>query len=214
MLFNSNSPLVSSHVNVNDGQKLRLLLYVVLTFISFALYWPVRLYPFINYDDNFYVTENATVRKGLTVDGVALAFRGGHASNWHPVTTISHLIDCQLFGVRAGPPHLENVLLHASSVVLLFLVLNGMTQRLWLSATVAALFAWHPSRVEPVTWISERKDVLSTFFFMLTLLACLCEVCRVEIRSKSEIRMPRRRSVTDGAHVRMEPHSSFVIPFS
>src|SRR4051794_29816679 len=94
----------------NYGRLKKLALCVGLAVFTVAIYWPVRHFPFINYDDNFYVTENAIVQKGLTVEGLKLALRGVHASNWHPVTTVSHLIDCQLFGLNAGPPHLENVL--------------------------------------------------------------------------------------------------------
>ncbi|HMG03856.1 MAG TPA: tetratricopeptide repeat protein [Chthoniobacterales bacterium] len=126
-------------------------------------------YDFVNYDDPSYVYENPNVSKGLTVGGVEWAFTHSHARNWHPLTTLSHMLDCQLFGMRAGGHHAINILLHALAVILLFLVLRQMTGRWQRSAFVAGLFAIHPLRVESVAWIAERKDVLSGVFFMLTL---------------------------------------------
>ncbi len=126
-------------------------------------------YDFVNYDDDKYVYENPPVRAGLTAEGIAWAFRSSHASNWHPITWLSHMLDCQLYGPWAGGHHLTNVLLHAVSAVLLFLVFLRMTGEFWPSALVAAVFAVHPLRAESVAWIAERKDVLSGLFFMLTL---------------------------------------------
>ena len=136
---------------------------------TLAIYWPVRHYGFVDYDDNDYVFNNPTVRSGLSWWGLAWAFVDQHASNWHPLTWLSHMLDCQLFGLNPGPAHLINVLFHCANAALLLLLLNSMTSAFWRSAAVAALFAWHPLRVESVAWISERKDVLSGFFFMLTL---------------------------------------------
>ena len=124
---------------------------------------------FVNYDDDQYVYENPRVSGGLTVDGIAWAFTAIHSSNWHPLTWLSHMLDCQLYGLHPGGHHLTNVLLHAAVVILLFLVLWRMTGFLWRSAFVAAVFAVHPLRVESVAWIAERKDVLSGLFFMLTM---------------------------------------------
>lgn len=143
---------------------------LVLVLVTLALYWPARQFDFVQYDDDEYVFNNQTVRSGLTWYGLAWAFVDSHAANWHPLTWISHMVDCQLFGLNPRPPHLENVLLHCGNTVLLFLLLRTMTGTLWRSAFVAALFAWHPLRVESVAWVSERKDVLSGFFFFLTLL--------------------------------------------
>jgi tetratricopeptide (TPR) repeat protein len=126
---------------------------------------------FVNYDDPSYVYENSMVSRGLTLEGVKWAFTSGHARNWHPLTTLSHMLDCQLFGMRAGGHHFVNVLLHTMAVVLLLLVLRKLTGEWRRSAFVAALFAIHPLRVESVAWIAERKDVLSGIFFMLTLAA-------------------------------------------
>jgi protein O-mannosyl-transferase len=126
---------------------------------------------FINYDDNVYVYEDAAVTHGLTLKGVAAAFSYKHSDNWVPLTTISHMLDCQGYGLNAGGHHLTNVLLHAAAAILLFLVLRQMTGALWRSAFVAAVFAIHPLRVESVAWVAERKDMLSGVFFMLTLWA-------------------------------------------
>jgi protein O-mannosyl-transferase len=128
-------------------------------------------YGFINYDDNSYVYDNATVIHGLTMRDIAAAFSCHTTDNWVPLTTMSHMLDCQLYGLKAGGHHLTNILLHAATAILLFLVLRGMTGALWRSAFVATVFAIHPLRVESVAWISERKDVLSGLFFMLTLWA-------------------------------------------
>ena len=138
-----------------------------------AVYWPVHSYPFVSLDDYGYVVQNPHVRNGLTADGLFHAFAGTTVGNWHPVTMLSHMLDCQLFGVEegAGRQHLVNVGLHAANTVLLFLALRRMTGALWRSALVAALFGLHPMHVESVAWVSERKNVLSTLFFLLLLLA-------------------------------------------
>ena len=147
---------------------------VALVVAVFAIYSPVADYGFVNYDDNDYVTENAPVRNGLSREGVQWAFTQFHAGHWHPLTWLSHMLDCQLFGAddqAAGWHHLVNVALHAVNCVLLLVVLRRMTGQLWPSLLVAALFALHPLRVESVAWVTGRKDVLSGLFFMLTLLA-------------------------------------------
>ncbi len=126
---------------------------------------------FVNYDDPSYVSANPKIIQGL--GNVARAFTEVHARNWHPLTTASHMLDCQLFGLRAGGHHFTNVLLHTATALLLFFVLRQMTGAAWRSAFVAAVFAIHPLRVESVAWIAERKDVLSGFFFVLTLWAYL-----------------------------------------
>ena len=130
-------------------------------------------YEFINYDDDDYVYENSHVTGGLTSDAVVWAFTHTHSANWHPLTWLSHILDCQFFGLWPGGHHLTNVLLHGVAAVLLFLVLREMTGRFWPSAFVAAVFAVHPLHVESVAWVAERKDVLSGLFFMLTLAAYL-----------------------------------------
>jgi len=139
--------------------------------ITLLVYLPLLGHGFVDYDDPDYITSNAHVRAGITWDGIVWAFTSTDASNWHPLTWISHMLDCQLFGFHAAGHHLVNVLFHTANTVLLFLLLNRLTGALWRSALVAALFAWHPMHVESVAWASERKDVLSAFFWMLTLLA-------------------------------------------
>jgi len=124
---------------------------------------------FVNLDDDVYVYENPVVQKGLTLQGIIWAFTHVHSSNWHPLTWLSHMADCQLYGLNPGGHHLTNILLHMATAILLFLVLRRMTGFLWRSAFVAAVFAIHPLRVESVAWVAERKDVLSGLFFLLTI---------------------------------------------
>jgi protein O-mannosyl-transferase len=124
---------------------------------------------FVNYDDNTYVSRNSLVTAGLSVHGLSQAFVDTHTDNWHPLTIISHMIDCQLFDLKAGGHHFTNVFLHTIAAVLLFFWLRNITGRFWASAFVSALFAIHPLRVESVAWVAERKDVLSAVFFFLTL---------------------------------------------
>jgi len=138
---------------------------------TLSVYGQVARHDFVNFDDDMYVYENPRVRAGLTWDGVAWAFTTMGESNWHPLTWLSHMLDCQLFGLKAGSHHLVNVFLHILNSVLLYLILGRMTGAPWRSAMVTALFALHPLHVESVAWVSERKDVLSTLFFLLTLWA-------------------------------------------
>jgi tetratricopeptide (TPR) repeat protein len=147
------------------------LIALLLAFITFLAYLPVGWFGFVDYDDTDYITRNPAVKHGLTAAGVRWAFAGFHVSNWHPLTWLSHMLDCTLFGLNPGPQHLVNVLFHAVNTALLFGLLWRLTRRIWPSALVAALFAWHPLHVESVAWISERKDVLSAFFGLLTLLS-------------------------------------------
>jgi len=141
-----------------------------LILITFLVYARVLDCGFIDYDDPDYVTANPHVQNGLTVPGIVWAFSHAHSSNWHPLTWISHMLDCQLWGLNPRGPHLVNVGFHALNALLLFLLLKQMTGAFWRSALVAGLFAWHPLHVESVVWVTERKDVLSTFFGMLALL--------------------------------------------
>jgi len=144
-----------------------------LVLVTVVLYAPVRTHEFLNYDDNEYVTEHPHVPHGLTWAGVRWALTGVHQATWHPLTSLSHLVDVELFGLDAGAHLLENVVLHALATAVLFLVLAAMTGARWPSAWVAAVFAWHPLHVESVAWVSERKDVLSGLCWMLTLAAHL-----------------------------------------
>ena len=144
---------------------------LVLAAITFAVFGQTLRHEFVNFDDNLYVYDNPAVTRGLNLKGVEWAFTYRVCANWHPLTMLTHMLDCQLYGLNAGGHHLTNVLLHTASVILLFLVLRRMTGFLWRSAFVAGVFAIHPLRVESVAWVAERKDVLSGLFFMLTLWA-------------------------------------------
>jgi len=134
-------------------------------------YWPVQKLGFVRFDDPTYVTENPHVATGLTWSAVRWAFTSGYGANWHPITWLSHMLDIQLYGFEAGAHHITSLLVHSATTVLLFGALFRMTGAVWRSAVVAALFGLHPIHVESVAWVAERKDVLSAFFWMLTLLA-------------------------------------------
>jgi tetratricopeptide (TPR) repeat protein len=159
-----------------------------LAVLTWLVFGQTLWHDFINYDDPRYVYENTKITGGLSISGIAWAFTHIHSLNWHPLTTISHMLDCQLYGLKAGWHHFTNVLLHTLAAMLLFLALQQMTGgpsrtgSIWRSAFVAAVFAIHPLRVESVAWIAERKDVLSGVFFMLTLLAYTYYVRLPQIR--------------------------------
>ena len=159
----------NSDVSWRDSRCAIAIVCVFLIAITWFVFGQTVRYDFVNYDDDNYVYANPLISSWLTVSGAIHAFSGKHAGNWHPLTTLSHMLDCQLWGSNAGGHHFTNIVLHTIAVVLLFLVLLQMTGALWRSAFVAAVFAIHPLRVESVAWISERKDVLSAVFFMLTL---------------------------------------------
>jgi tetratricopeptide (TPR) repeat protein len=139
---------------------------LALAAITFAVFGQTLRHEFFAFDDNDYVYENLVVSRGLTLQGVVWAF-SFHFCNWHPLTWLSHELDCQFFGLHPGGHHLTNVLLHTAAAIVLFLALRRMTGALWRSAFVAAVFAVHPLRAESVAWVAERKDVLSGLFFML-----------------------------------------------
>ena len=156
-----------------DRSALRVALWVsaAIAALTVVIYWPVHSHPFIGFDDPWYVVENARVKEGLTLKSLWWALTTNYFANWHPLTWISHMTDVQLFGLNPGAHHLVNLAFHAANSVLLLFVLWRMTGALWRSALVAALFAVHPLHVESVAWISERKDVLSTFFWILAMWA-------------------------------------------
>ena len=158
----------------------------LLALVTLLVYLPVRHYAFV-FDDGYYVTQNPVVQAGLTWSGFKWAFTTMATANWHPLTWLSLMLDCQLFGLNAGGPHLVNVFFHAANAVLLFVLLLRLTGACWSSAFIAALFAWHPLHVESVAWVAERKDVLSAFFGLLTLLAYVSYAQR---RSRVENREP------------------------
>jgi tetratricopeptide (TPR) repeat protein len=143
---------------------------VVLMLVTLAVYWPALRCHFVSYDDPLYVTSNVHVQNGLTWESISWAFRSAVASNWHPLTMLSDMLDCQLFGLDPWGHHLTSILLHSLNAVLVFLFFRGLTGANWRSLFVSALFALHPLRVESVAWVSERKDVLSAFFGLLSLI--------------------------------------------
>ena len=176
MVNNRKRKLGERHSGLSGGVPSRgvtIAIYLFLVAISLAVFGQTVRYEFVNFDDGLYVYNAPAIQAGLTLKGLALAFTSPHARNWHPLTTISHMLDCQLYGLKAGGHHATNVLLHTIAVLLLFRVLRQMTGAVWKSATVAALFAVHPLHVESVAWVSERKDVLSAVFFLLMLDAYL-----------------------------------------
>ncbi|HXM36585.1 MAG TPA: tetratricopeptide repeat protein [Pyrinomonadaceae bacterium] len=153
------------------SRRTRIGICVLLVAVTWLVFGQTLWHGFINYDDPVYVYENPVVKSGLTLHGIGWAFTHSHGFNWHPLTWISHMLDCQFYGLKAGGHHFTNVLLHTIAVLLLFVLLWQMTGALWRSGFVATVFAIHPSHVESVAWIAERKDVLSGVFFMLTLIA-------------------------------------------
>jgi hypothetical protein len=154
-----------------SDRTVRWLAPLVLTLLVFAVYAPVRHHGFINYDDPLYVSRNPMVKSGLTWMGVRWAFQTMPLDNYFPLTLLSHMLDCQLFDIEPGPHHVVNVLFHAANAVILYFLLLRMTGAFWPSAIVAALFALHPVQVGTVAWIAERKNVLSTLFWLLTIRA-------------------------------------------
>ena len=153
------------------GRRNLALALLLIAALTVAVYWPALHCGFIDYDDPDYVTVNMMVRQGLTLKGALWSLGAFHAGNWHPLTWLSHMLDIQLFDLNPMGHHADSLLLHAANAVLLCLLLRRVTGRLGRSLVVALLFALHPLHVESVAWISERKDVLSTLFFLLTLLA-------------------------------------------
>jgi tetratricopeptide (TPR) repeat protein len=168
MIRRQSPPQLPVGTSRRDQRWLVPVLCLVLAAITFAVFGQTLRHEFVNFDDGGDVYKNPVVGRGLTLGGLVWAF-SFHSSNWMPLTWLSHMVDCQFYGLHAGGHHLTNVLLHTATVILLFLVLRQMTGALWQSAFVAAVFAIHPLRVESVAWVAERKDVLSGLFFMLTI---------------------------------------------
>ncbi|MGD0813635.1 MAG: tetratricopeptide repeat protein [Verrucomicrobiota bacterium] len=163
----------SSNATIGTGQReprwRAAAVCLVLAAMTFVVFGQTLRHEFIDFDDRAYVYENPLVAQGLTLKGIVWAFTHFHSANWHPLTWLSHMLDCQLYGLHPAGHHLSNILLHIATVSALFLVLRQMTGAFWRSAFVAAVFAIHPLRVESVAWVAERKDVLSGLFFMLTI---------------------------------------------
>jgi len=202
----------------NDKSHLTILICLGLGIVTLGVYWPVTHSQFLDYDDPIYVTGNAHVLQGLSWETIRWAFINVDAGFWHPLTWLSHLLDVTLFGMDAGGHHATAMLIHIANTLLVFLSLRQLTGAQWRSAMVAALFALHPLHVESVAWVAERKDVLSTLFFLLTLLCYAKYVQRVETlaEEKSEIRNPNpERSPKPeirnpmGADDNREPSSGF-----
>ena len=159
------------------------LICLLLATAIFIVYWQVIDFDFISLDDPYYIINNPSIRHGINFESLKWAFSSfGYEANWHPLTWISHMLDIQLFGMNPGMHHFTNVIFHILNSMLLFIVLEKMTGALWRSAVVAVLFALHPLHVESVAWISERKDVLSTFFWMLTMMGYLWYVHHPSVR--------------------------------
>jgi len=158
---------------MDKGSKIRpeILICLFLVIATLAVYWQLRNYEFVGFDDDVFILQNSKVQNGLALDSISWAFRFDDMTYWHPLTWLSYMLDIELYGMNPGAHHMTNVLLHMVNAVLLFIVFNKMTGALWKSATVAALFALHPLNVESVAWVVERKNVLSTLFWMLTLLS-------------------------------------------
>lgn len=155
---------------INTHPKIQILIVcVVLAVVTLAVFWQVKHFDFVNFDDQIYVTENRHIQSGITPDAFRWAFSTTYAEFWHPLTWLSLMVDYELFGLNAGGYHLTNLILHILSTLLLFWLFHRMTGAVWRSTFIAALFALHPLHVESVAWIAERKDVLSAFFWMLTL---------------------------------------------
>jgi protein O-mannosyl-transferase len=172
-------------------RKATLVVCLLLALLTAAVYWPVARNGFINFDDPDYISGNPPVLAGLTLGGAQWAFTSMHSSNWHPLTWLSHMLDCQIYGLKPGGHHVTSLLLHIADTLLLFCVLKRMTGACWRSALVAALFALHPLHVESVAWVSERKDVLSMFFFLLTLGAYVRYADKSRVSSlKSKVQGP------------------------
>jgi len=148
-----------------------LMIIFLLATVTFIAFWQVHHNDFVNYDDPDYITQNSHIQNGVTMGGIRWALTTHYGANWHPLTWTSHMLDIQFFGLKPGWHHLTSLLLHILNTILLFLVFHRMTKALWQSAFVAALFALHPLHVESVAWAAERKDVLSAFFWMLTMAA-------------------------------------------
>jgi len=166
-------PTVPAQDSPRNDHRITIAVCIFLTAIIWIVFGQTLGHDFVNFDDDRYVYENPEVSRGLTLGGFKWVLTHSHASLWHPLTTLSHMADCQIYGLKAGGHHFTNVALHNIGAVLLFLVFRAMTGCIWRSAFVAAIFAVHPMRVESVAWIAERKDVLSGVFFMLTLGAYL-----------------------------------------
>jgi len=175
--------VMESHQRIKRFKvRLHFAICLFLVFCSLSLFRQVKDFNFLNYDDDLYVFENSQVKGGLTLKGICWSFKTTQGGNWHPLTWFSHMMDVEIYGLNPGRHHLTNVLFHTINTLLVFLIFRRMTGKEWESGVVAILFAIHPIHVESVAWVSERKDVLSTLFWMLTMWAYLRYVEQQNIR--------------------------------
>jgi tetratricopeptide (TPR) repeat protein len=153
----------------SSSPKKQIIIYIFLALVTLAVYWQVNQYDFVIVDDPMYIIENHHIQSGFTWEGITWAFGIRNAAFWHPLTWMTFMLDYQLYGLNASGYHVTNIILHMLTTLLLFWLFHRMTKALWPSAFVAAFFALHPLHVESVAWVTERKDVLCAFFWMLTL---------------------------------------------
>lgn len=151
--------------------RIKLFIGIGLIAVTLAIFWPVQNFEFIDLDDDVYITNNRHVQSGLTWEGLIWSFTTAHSSEWHPLTWLSHMADSELYGLNPRGHHFTNLLFHTANVLILFLVLSRMSRNVWVSGLIAMVFAIHPLRVESVAWVAERKDVLSAFFWILSMWA-------------------------------------------
>ena len=163
--------LTSIHNKTRGTSRHAVFICLLLVIVTLPAYLQVASHQFVTFDDGLYITENIRIQNGINLENIAWSFTTTHSSNWHPLTWMSHLLDVSLFDMHSGSHHLVSLFFHLLNSLLLFFAFRQMTADMWQSAFVAALFAIHPLHVESVAWVSERKDVLSTFFGMLTLLS-------------------------------------------
>jgi tetratricopeptide (TPR) repeat protein len=184
----------------SSQRKQTIVVCLLLALLTVGVYWPVARQGFINFDDPDYVSGNPRVQAGLSLASVQWAFTSLYACNWHPLTWLSHMLDCQIYGLKPGGHHVTSLLLHVVNSLLLFGLLKRLTGAFWRSALVAALFALHPLHVESVAWVSERKDVLCAFFFMLTLGAYARYAEVQSLKSKAQSRGPAQPATRNPQH--------------
>src|SRR5580700_922814 len=185
---------------------------LALAALTMAVYAPALRSQFLALDDPVYVSENPNVNGGLTPANIVRAFAVNTAGNWHPLTLLSHMLDCQIYGLRPWGHHLTNVLLHAANSILVFLILTQMTGAFWRSACVSVLFAVHPVHVESVAWVAERKDVLSSFFCLLAIWAYVHDVEKFRIQG-SKFRVSTGRCLVFFLLALMAKPMAVTLPF-
>ncbi|MFC1813390.1 hypothetical protein ACFL03_11955 [Thermodesulfobacteriota bacterium] len=155
--------------HVYKSRRQALVVYLLLISVILVSYWQVQFADFSGFDDELYVTKNRHVQAGLTWQGVVWAFTTLYDANWFPLTWVSHMLDCELYALNPAGRHWTSLMFHMANSLLLFYIFRQMSEGVWPSAFVAALFALHPLHVESVVWVSKRKDVLSTFFGFLSI---------------------------------------------